>query len=133
MYDGNQLIAAGKSINGEPVEVEMPENAKLWSPDSPFLYTLKVTLKEGNKIVDKVDSYAAMRKYSTRRDANGIVRLELNNEALFQFGPLDQGWWPDGLYTAPTDEALLYDIQKTKDFGYNMIRKHIKVAACTLV
>ena len=105
----------------------MPENAKLWSPDSPFLYTLKVTLKEGNKIVDKVDSYAAMRKYSTRRDANGIVRLELNNEALFQFGPLDQGWWPDGLYTAPTDEALLYDIQKTKDFGYNMIRKHIKV------
>ena len=77
--------------------------------------------------MDKVDSYAAMRKYSTRRDANGIVRLELNNEALFQFGPLDQGWWPDGLYTAPTDEALLYDIQKTKDFGYNMIRKHIKV------
>ena len=66
-------------------------------------------------------------KYSTRRDADGIVRLELNNEALFQFGPLDQGWWPDGLYTAPTDEALLYDVQKTKDFGFNMIRKHIKV------
>ena len=62
-----------------------------------------------------------------RRDADGIVRLELNNEALFQFGPLDQGWWPDGLYTAPTDEALLYDVQKTKDFGFNMIRKHIKV------
>lgn len=98
MYDGNQLIAAGKSINGEPVEVVMPENAKLWSPDSPFLYTLKVTLKEGNKIVDKVDSYAAMRKYSTRRDANGIVRLELNNEALFQFGPLDQGWWRRSVY-----------------------------------
>jgi beta-galactosidase/beta-glucuronidase/DNA-binding CsgD family transcriptional regulator len=99
----------------------------LWSPDSPFLYTLKVTLKSGGKVVDKVDSYAAMRKYSTRRDADGIVRLELNNEALFQFGPLDQGWWPDGLYTAPTDEALLYDVQKTKDFGFNMIRKHIKV------
>ena len=77
--------------------------------------------------MDKVDSYAAMRKYPTRRDADGIVRLELNNEALFQFGPLDQGWWPDGLYTAPTDEALLYDVQKTKDFGFNMIRKHIKV------
>lgn len=59
----------------------------------PFLYTLKVTLKSGGKVVDKVDSYAAMRKYSTRRDADGIVRLELNNEALFQFGPLDQGWW----------------------------------------
>ena len=81
-----------------------------------------MTLKSGGKVVDKVDSYAAMRKYSTRRDADGIVRLELNNEALFQFGPLDQGWWPDGLYTAPTDEALLYDVQKTKDFGFNMIR-----------
>ena len=127
VYDGNQLVATGKSINAEPVEVSMPRDAKLWSPDSPFLYTLKVTLKSGGKVVDKVDSYAAMRKYSTRRDADGIVRLELNNEALFQFGPLDQGWWPDGLYTAPTDEALLYDVQKTKDFGFNMIRKHIKV------
>ena len=107
----------------------MPENAKnCGAPDSPFpILPLKVTFKEGNKIVDKVDSHAAMRKYSTRRDANGIVRLELNNEALFQFGPLDQGWWPDGLYTAPTDEALLYDIQKTKDFGYNMIRNILKV------
>lgn len=93
VYDGKQLVATGKSINGEAVEVAMPEVVKLWSPDSPFLYTLKVTLKSDGKVVDKVDSYAAMRKYSTRRDANGIVRLELNNEALFQFGPLDQGWW----------------------------------------
>ena len=127
VYDGGRLVATGKSINAEAVEVAMPQDAKLWSPDSPFLYTLKVTLKSGDKVLDKVDSYAAMRKYSTRRDANGIVRLELNNEALFQFGPLDQGWWPDGLYTAPTDEALLYDVRKTKDFGFNMIRKHIKV------
>ena len=127
VYDGQQLVASGKSIRAQAVEIAMPENAKLWSPDSPFLYTLKVTLKNGQKVVDEVDSYAAMRKYSTRRDANGIVRLELNNKPLFQFGPLDQGWWPDGLYTAPTDEALLYDIQKTKDFGFNMIRKHIKV------
>ena len=127
VYDGNRLVATARSINGQAVGVSMPADAKLWSPDSPFLYTLKVALKNGSKTLDQVDSYAAMRKYSTRRDANGIVRLELNNEALFQFGPLDQGWWPDGLYTAPTDEALLYDIQKTKDFGYNMIRKHIKV------
>lgn len=127
VYDGNQLVASGKSINGQPVEIAMPEKAKLWSPATPFLYTLKVTLSSGDKVVDKVESYAAMRKYSSRRDASGIVRLELNNEALFQFGPLDQGWWPDGLYTAPTDEALLYDVQKTKDFGFNMIRKHIKV------
>ena len=127
VYDGSQLVASSKSINGEAVEVTMPEDVKLWSPDSPFLYTLKVNLLSKGKVVDKVDSYAAMRKFSTKRDANGIVRLELNNQPLFQFGPLDQGWWPDGLYTAPTDEALRYDVQKTKDFGFNMIRKHIKV------
>ena len=127
VYDGNELVAVGKSINGESVEIEMPTDVKLWSPNSPFLYTLKVVLKNGRKIYERVNSYAAMRKYSTRRDENGIVRLELNNKPLFQFGPLDQGWWPDGLYTAPTDEALVYDIQKTKDFGFNMIRKHIKV------
>ena len=127
VYDGNQLVASGKSINGEQVDVEMPQDVKLWSPDSPFLYTLKVALINKGKVVDKVDSYAAMRKFSSRRDENGIVRLELNNQPLFQFGPLDQGWWPDGLYTAPTDGALRYDVQKTKDFGFNMIRKHIKV------
>lgn len=127
VYDGDKLVAVGKSINNEPVEVAMPADRKLWSPDSPFLYTLKVTLKNAGKVIDKVDSYAAMRKYSYKRAADGIVRMELNNESLFQFGPLDQGWWPDGLYTAPTDEALAYDVQKTKDFGFNMIRKHIKV------
>ena len=68
-----------------------------------------------------------MRKFSTLRDKNGIVRLALNNKPLFQFGPLDQGWWPDGLYTAPTDEALAFDVIKTKELGYNMIRKHVKV------
>ena len=127
VYDGDKLVAVGKSINNEPVEVAMPVDRKLWSPDSPFLYTLKVNLKNGGKVVDKVDSYAAMRKYSYKRAADGIVRMELNNEPLFQFGPLDQGWWPDGLYTAPTDEALAWDVKKTKDFGFNMIRKHIKV------
>ena len=127
VFDGDQLVATGKSINQQIVEIAMPADSKLWSPESPFLYTLQVSLKSGGKVVDQVDSYAAMRKFSTRRDRNGIVRLELNNKPLFQYGPLDQGWWPDGLYTAPTDEALLYDIQKTKDLGFNMIRKHIKV------
>jgi len=127
VYDGDKLVAVGKSINHEPVEVAMPADRKLWSPDSPFLYTLKVNLKNAGKVVDKVDSYAAMRKYSYKRAEDGIVRMELNNEPLFQFGPLDQGWWPDGLYTAPTDEALAWDVKKTKDFGFNMIRKHIKV------
>lgn len=127
VFADGELVAAGGSINGEPVTVNMPADAKLWSPDSPYLYTLKVALKANGRVVDQVDSYAAMRKFSTRRDVDGIVRLCLNNEPLFQFGPLDQGWWPDGLYTAPSDEALAYDIRKTKDFGFNMIRKHIKV------
>lgn len=127
VYDDGKLVSVGKSINRQAVEVNMPSECKLWSPKSPYLYTLKVLLKSDGEVVDQVNSYAAMRKFSTRRDENGIVRLELNNEPLFQYGPLDQGWWPDGLYTAPTDEALLYDIQKTKDLGFNMIRKHIKV------
>ena len=127
VMDGSRQVAIGQSINNLPVEIAMPENVKLWSPDDPFLYDLEITLFDGTTPVDKVKSYAAMRKYSTKRDSRGIVRLQLNNKDLFQFGPLDQGWWPDGLYTAPTDEALLYDIQKTKDFGFNMIRKHVKV------
>ena len=125
--DGAQVVATSSAINGQAVEVVMPENIKLWSPDSPSLYDLEITLYDGAKVVDKVNSYAAMRKYSTRRDSKGIVRMQLNNKDLFQFGPLDQGWWPDGLYTAPTDEALKYDVVKTKDFGFNMIRKHVKV------
>ncbi|WP_321425847.1 sugar-binding domain-containing protein [uncultured Bacteroides sp.] len=127
VFDGKQLVAVATSVNGFPVEVAMPSNAKLWSPDSPFLYTMKVSLFSNGKLMDQLNSYSAMRKYSTKRDDKGIVRLQLNNKDLFQFGPLDQGWWPDGLYTAPTDEALAYDIQKTKDFGFNMIRKHVKV------
>lgn len=125
--DGSCVVATGQSINNLPVEIAMPENVKLWSPNTPNLYDLEVILWDGNKQVDKVDSYAAMRKYSMERDDKGIVRLQLNNEDLFHFGPLDQGWWPDGLYTAPTDEALEYDVIKTKDLGFNMIRKHVKV------
>lgn len=125
--EGGRVVATAKSINNQPVEIAMPNDVKLWSPNSPNLYDLEVILWDGAKQVDKVESYAAMRKYSINRDKKGIVRLQLNNKDLFQFGPLDQGWWPDGLYTAPTDEALEYDIIKTKDFGFNMIRKHVKV------
>lgn len=127
VMDGSRVVATGQSINNQPVEVFMPANPTLWSPDNPFLYNLEVTVLNGTKEVDKVKSYTAMRKFSTKRDNKGIVRLQLNNKDLFQFGPLDQGWWPDGLYTAPTDEALKYDIVKTKDLGFNMIRKHVKV------
>jgi beta-galactosidase/beta-glucuronidase len=102
-------------------------NVKLWSPSSPFLYDLNIRVVRNNKVVDEVKSYFAMRKISVGTDMNGIKRMMLNNQFLFQYGPLDQGWWPDGLYTAPTDEALKFDIEKTKAMGFNMIRKHVKV------
>jgi beta-galactosidase/beta-glucuronidase len=119
-------IASARGAAGQPLDLHVAE-MKLWSPESPFLYDMEVILSSGGKVVDRVTSYAAMRKVSTKKDENGIVRLQLNNRDYFQFGPLDQGWWPDGLYTAPTDEALAYDIVKTKELGYNMIRKHVKV------
>ncbi len=102
-------------------------NAELWSPVSPALYDLKVAVLRKGKVVDEAASYFAMRKISMGKDANGIQRMLLNNQFVFQYGPLDQGWWPDGLYTAPTDEALRFDVEKTKAMGFNMIRKHIKV------
>ena len=126
LLDEGREVAAGRAPVGVAAEVAVA-NPKLWSPSSPFLYDMEVALVRGGKKVDKVGSYTAMRKFSTGRDADDIVRLELNGKPLFQFGPLDQGWWPDGLYTAPTDEALAFDIVKTKELGYNMIRKHVKV------
>ncbi len=125
--DNGNRIASGRSINGEDVVIDMPSDVRLWSPDSPVLYDLEIILSDEGGMLDKVSSYAAMRKFSSARDERGIVRMQLNNKPLFQFGPLDQGWWPDGLYTAPSYEALIYDVDKTKDWGFNMIRKHIKV------
>ena len=125
--DGSDQITYGKAANGQMLELAIP-NAKLWTPENPFLYDLQIKLyNEDGEVIDEVISYAAMRKISTRKDESGIVRLQLNNKDYFHFGLLDQGWWPDGLYTAPTDEALKYDIIKTKAFGFNMIRKHVKV------
>lgn len=126
LKDGDKVVSSLKIVVGQSVDLTVAD-AKLWSPESPFLYDLEVKLVSNGKTIDAVDSYTAMRKVSTKRDKNGIIRLQLNNKDYFQFGPLDQGWWPDGLYTAPTDEALKYDIVKTKDFGFNMIRKHVKV------
>jgi|TARA_B100000795_G_scaffold264439_1_gene244928 beta-galactosidase/beta-glucuronidase len=109
-------------------EIKIPiNNPKLWSPESPFLYELNIKLISKGKVIDVVESYAGMRKISVNKDVNGTLRMQLNNKDYFQFGTLDQGWWPDGLYTAPTDEALKFDIIKTKDLGFNMIRKHVKV------
>lgn len=126
VLDGGKVIASAKSVAGQSLDIAVP-NAKLWSPESPFLYDTKIRLVSNGKVVDEVKSYFAMRKISSKRDANGVMRMQLNNKDVFQFGPLDQGWWPDGLYTAPTDEALKYDLVKTKELGFNMIRKHVKV------
>lgn len=126
LYDNGAKVAEGRALSGATVELNVAE-PKLWSPASPFLYDMEVALVRNGKKVDEVQSYTAMRKFSIGRDENDIVRLELNNEPVFQFGPLDQGWWPDGLYTAPSDEALAFDVVKTKELGYNMIRKHVKV------
>ncbi len=134
-FDGEREIAAVENAipgprNGDlvtrSVDVSFP-HPKLWSPDSPFLYTLRVQLTSNGKVVDQVGSYAGLRKIAVTKDADGTPRLYLNNQPLFQLGPLDQGFWPDGLYTAPTDEALRFDIEMTKKVGMNMARKHVKV------
>lgn len=124
--DNGKEVGEATTASGVVAKIKI-DNHKLWSPSSPFLYDLKVYVYRNGKQIDYAESYFAMRKSSLKKDANGISRLALNNEFLFQYGPLDQGWWPDGLYTAPTDEALLFDIVKTKEMGFNMIRKHIKL------
>jgi hypothetical protein len=100
---------------------------KLWSPDSPHLYDLRIKLTQAGKVRDEVTSYAALRQIGIQPDARGTLQLVLNDRRRFHLGPLDQGWWPDGLYTAPTDEALQYDLKVTKDLGFNTLRKHVKV------
>lgn len=107
--------------SGEPARIPMPD-FRAWSPEDPYLYDLSVTLGE-----DRVESYFGMRKMEVRADRGGVKRLFLNGEPYFQSGLLDQGYWPDGLYTAPSDEALIYDIQTAKVMGFNLLRKHIKV------
>lgn len=126
LLDKGRVIATAKGLTGHELRLGI-KNPTLWDTQNPYLYDLKVSVSSSGKVVDEVKSYTAFRKISAKRDANGLMRMQLNNKDLFHFGPLDQGWWPDGLYTAPTDEALLYDIKKTKDWGFNMIRKHVKV------
>jgi beta-galactosidase/beta-glucuronidase len=126
VLDGGAVVAQ-KQVDARSTAVLDLKNEKLWSPSSPFLYDLKITLLRKSKVVDQVSSYFAMRKISMAPDANGIQRMLLNNTFLFQYGPLDQGWWPDGLYTPPTEEAMKFDVDQLKAMGFNMIRKHIKV------
>src|ERR1700733_11038668 len=112
----------------EAFDLPVPD-AKLWSPDHPFLYDLKVTLRHNGRALDLVSSYFGMRKISLAKDTNGYPRLMLNNHQLFELGALDQGYWPDGIYTAPSDDALRYDIEVMKELGFNLCRMHVKVEA----
>ena len=123
--DGDSTVATKTGKPGEAITIPVA-NAKLWSPDSPHLYDLQVAVKAGGQTVDSVGSYFGMRKISLGT-VNGVPKILLNGKFTFLIGPLDQGFWPDGLYTAPTDAALKYDIEMTKKLGFNFIRKHIKV------
>jgi len=131
------LLSGGKTLASATVEpgtmAELkPANPHLWSPDDPFLYELEFKVRDSRgKLSDKARGYTALRQFSTVLDSNGCKRMALNGKALFQYGPLDQGWWPDGLYTAPTEEAMIFDLQKTKEYGFNMLRKHVKVEPAT--
>ena len=127
LIDNGKTVATAETNVGQDIALAL-SNPKLWSPDSPFLYDVEISLlSRSGKMLDKAKSYTAFRQISKYRDDDGIYRFLLNGKKTFMFGPLDQGWWPDGLYTAPTDEALKFDIEKTKQWGFNMIRKHVKV------
>ena len=121
------VLAEAITVEGKAVLPVV--NVKTWSPDNPYLYGIRISVLRKGKVLDTVEGYTAMRSIEVKKDSspNRYKRMALNGECLFQYGPLDQGWWPDGLYTAPCDEALKFDIVKTKEMGYNMIRKHIKV------
>ncbi|MWV47192.1 beta-galactosidase [Paenibacillus sp. HJL G12] len=125
-YEKGIRIAYGRCGPGDTLKLPI-RNPRLWSPEDPFLYDLTIQLVENGQPVDTVESYFGMRSFRVEKDHQGIPRLCLNGQPVFQHGILDQGYWPDGLYTAPTDEALAYDIIMTKKLGFNMTRKHIKV------
>lgn len=128
-YTVEAVTSGGVSVKGKPGQsLILPVNQpRLWSPDDPYLYNLSVRLLYNGKVVDTVGSYFGMRKIEVKKDLNGIERLFLNNKYTFHLGVLDQGYWPEGLYTAPTDEALRFDIMAIKNMGFNTIRKHIKL------
>lgn len=125
IIDQGQVIATGYGPPDSDLVISI-SNPRLWSPSNPYLYDLRVRLIRQGRYIDTVGSYFGMRKIEVSTD-EGVSRLKINGETLFQMGVLDQGYWPDGLYTAPTDQALKYDIEATKWLGYNLIRKHMKV------
>ncbi|GAA3903339.1 PA14 domain-containing protein [Streptomyces lannensis] len=119
-YDGKHKVATATGRTGEPLSLRIP-HARLWSPDHPFLYDLRVSVG-----ADRVGSYFGMRSIEVQK-IDGVPRTVLNGKPVFMMATLDQGFWPDGLYTAPSDEALAYDLKMHKNMGFNAVRKHIKV------
>lgn len=130
------VVKNGKVVSQEKIPVSPSKknilnipipNAQLWSPDDPFLYDLSIKLVKNDKTIDEIKSYFGMRKIDIQKDEKGADRIFLNNKYTYNLGTLDQGFWPEGLYTAPTDEALAFDIKAIKMMGFNTIRKHIKI------
>lgn len=122
IYDGRKSVAQGVVPAGrQRIRITIPK-PKLWSPENPHLYNVTITSGE-----DIIHTYFGMRKFSLGKDVQGRTRMMLNNQPYFQYGPLDQGYWPDGLYTPPSEEAMCYDLELIKGLGFNMLRKHIKV------
>lgn len=124
IMDGATEVVTASGTSGEELKIKIP-NAKLWSPENPFLYDMKVQLLSGDSITDAFKSYVAMRKISLGKD-HGDTKIFLNNKPYFQVGVLDQGYWPDGLMTPPTEDAYIWDIQTFKNMGFNLLRKHAK-------
>ena len=126
VWEDNTLVAQAQGLPKKEIGLSLSE-PKLWSPDSPYLYKVFIRLKDSaGHVFDEIKSYAGMRKISLKNE-NGVQRLALNDRSVFQMGPLDQGYWPDGIYTAPTDEALRWEVENIRKWGFNMVRKHIKV------
>lgn len=126
VLDGTKVMAEAEGPAAKALTVAVPD-AELWSTDSPKLYDVNVTLSRKGKMLDEAESYFAMREMSKVKDEAGYERIAINGEPVFQWGTLDQGWWPDGLLTPPSEEAMLWDMVQLKDMGFNTIRKHIKV------
>ena len=124
-YDGNRQISEATGQSDHTISLSIP-NPKLWHPDHPFLYDLKVEVQHNGETIDTIDSYFGMRKIAIGEDENGIKRFLLNDKPIFQLGPLDQGYWPDGILTPPSDEAILFDLQYLKQIACNMVRVHVK-------
>jgi beta-galactosidase len=123
-FKGKKIAKVDGPLDGVTLEIK---KAKLWDTENPNLYDLKIELLKGRKVIDTVDSYAGIRTIGKVRDAQGNLRFTLNDKVVFHWGPLDQGWWPDGLLAPPSDAAILADIKVMKDYGFNMVRAHIKV------